>query len=351
MSGHDHHNHGTHAHEAHDHGGHAHGPGGHHHAPASFGRAFAIGTALNAAFVAAQVFYGLAAHSVALLADAVHNLGDVLGLLIAWGAATLARRAPTLARTYGWGRSTILASLTNAVVLLFGCGAIAVEAVRRFGDPSPVGGSTVMWVAALGIVINGVTALMFMRGRKGDLNVKGAFLHMASDAVLSAGVVVSGLLITLTGWHWLDPATSLAIVAVITIGTWSLLRDSVMVEPVGMRRRHCQPRLVGDRLNRTVPSSDVGGNCTPLPCPVRTGLIVLDRVHRGDDQARQCWRGSPVLEPRHHVIRGLQRALRRRVRHYRSPIVRRAAISRTASVPSASCSSRPQRFTLRNTGP
>jgi len=220
MSDHDH------GHAGHEHGGHSHGHGGHQHAPASFGRAFAIGTALNAAFVAAQVFYGLAAHSVALLADAVHNLGDVLGLLIAWGAATLARRAPTLARTYGWGRSTILASLTNAVVLLLGCGGIAFEAIRRFGDPAPVGGATVMWVAALGIIINGATALLFMRGRKGDLNVKGAFLHMASDAVVSAGVVVSGLLITLTGWHWLDPATSLAIVAVITVGTWGLLRDS-----------------------------------------------------------------------------------------------------------------------------
>ena len=234
MSGH-HHDHAGHDHTGHDHAqhhggdshaGHSHGSGGHHHAPASFGRAFAIGTALNAAFVAAQIFYGLAAHSVALLADAVHNLGDVLGLLIAWGAATLARRAPTLARTYGWGRGTILASLTNAVILLLGCGAIAVEAIQRFGDPAPVGGATVMWVAALGILINGGTALLFMRGSKGDLNVRGAFLHMASDAVVSAGVVVSGLVISLTGWLWLDPATSLAIVAVITIGTWGLLRDS-----------------------------------------------------------------------------------------------------------------------------
>ena len=229
MSGHDHtpdgHAGHAHAHAGHDHG-HQHGIGGHDHAPASFGRALAIGTGLNAAFVAAQVFYGLAAHSVALLADAVHNLGDVIGLLIAWGAATLARRAPTLARTYGWGRSTILASLTNAVVLLLGCGAIAIEAVQRFGDTSPVEGSTVLSVAALGIIINGGTALLFMRGRKQDLNLKGAFLHMASDAVVSAGVVASGLIITLTGWRWLDPATSLAIVAVLTAGTWSLLRDS-----------------------------------------------------------------------------------------------------------------------------
>ena len=211
----------------HDHHGHPHHAGGHSHAPASFGTAFAVGTALNAALVAAQVFYGLLAHSVALLADAMHNFGDVLGLLIAWGAASLAKRRPTQSRTYGWGRSTILAALTNAVVLLFGCGAIAVESARRFNDPAPVSGATVMWVAALGIVINGVTALLFARGRKDDLNVKGAFLHLTADAGVSAGVVVAGLLITFTGWHWLDPVTSLLIVLVIVVGTWDLLRDSV----------------------------------------------------------------------------------------------------------------------------
>jgi cobalt-zinc-cadmium efflux system protein len=209
---------------AHDHG---HDHHHHHHAPASFGRAFAIGTALNGGFVAAQVFYGLTAHSVALLADAVHNLGDVLGLLVAWGAAGLALRHPTTSRTYGWGRSTILASLSNAVVLLLGCGAIAVEAVQRFADPQPVGGEVVMWVAAVGIVINGATALLFLRGRKNDLNVRGAFLHMAGDAAVSAGVVLAGLLITLTGWHWLDPLSSLAIVAVIMVTTWGLLLESV----------------------------------------------------------------------------------------------------------------------------
>jgi cobalt-zinc-cadmium efflux system protein len=221
--GHEHHDH---DHHGHDHHGHAHG-GGHSHAPASFGMAFAIGTALNAAFVAAQVFYGLLAHSVALLADAIHNFGDVLGLLIAWGATLLLKRLPTQERTYGWGRSTILASLANAIVLLIGCGAIALEAIQRFNDPTPVGGPTVMWVAALGIIINGATALLFMRGRKGDLNVRGAFLHMAADAAVSAGVVVAGLLIALTGWAWLDPFTSLAIVVVIVAGTWGLLRDSV----------------------------------------------------------------------------------------------------------------------------
>jgi cobalt-zinc-cadmium efflux system protein len=176
--------------------------------------------------VAAQVFYGIAAHSVALLADAVHNLGDVLGLVIAWGTMQLAQRQPTQTRTYGWGRSTILASLGNAVVLLLGCGAIAVEAMHRFGHPKPVASGIVMWVAAIGILINGGTALMFMRGRKDDLNIKGAFMHMASDAVVSAGVVVAALAIGFTGWMWLDPLTSLVIAMVITIGTWGLLRDS-----------------------------------------------------------------------------------------------------------------------------
>ena len=217
---HDHHEHG------HEHGhanGHAHG---HHHAPASFGAAFAVGTALNVAFVAAQIFYGILAHSMALLADAVHNFGDVLGLLAAWGAASLATRGPTSARTYGWGRTTILASLANAVLMLVSCGAIALEAIRRFGEPAPVAGATVMWVAALGIAVNGATALMFMRGRHDDLNVRGAFLHMAADAAVSAGVVVTGLLITLTGRNWLDPVSSLAIVAVIVAGTWGLLRAS-----------------------------------------------------------------------------------------------------------------------------
>ena len=201
---------------------------GHHHdhSPTSFGRAFAIGAAVNAGFVVLQVVYGLAAHSVALLADAAHNAGDVLGLLVAWGAAVMTTRAPTARRTYGWGRSSILAALGNAVVLLLTCGAIAFEAVQRFGQPAPVNGGTVMWVAAAGIVVNGGTALLFMRGREGDLNVRGAFLHLAGDAAVSLGVVLSGVLILLTGWHWVDPVTSLLIVALIAWSTWGLLRQS-----------------------------------------------------------------------------------------------------------------------------
>jgi cobalt-zinc-cadmium efflux system protein len=208
-------------------GDHDHGAHGHSHAPASFGRAFAIGTALNLGFVAIEAAYGIVAGSMALLADAGHNLSDVLGLVIAWGAATLARRAPTSRYTYGLRSSSILAAFLNALLLLVAIAIIAVEAIGRFGDPAPVAGNTVMIVAAAGIVVNGVTAWLFASGRKGDLNIRGAFLHMAADAAVSAGVVAAGFVITRTGWSWIDPVTSLVIVAVIAIGTWGLLRDSV----------------------------------------------------------------------------------------------------------------------------
>lgn len=208
----------------HDHG---HGGHGHGHAPASFGRAFAIGTALNMGFVIVEAVYGIIAGSMALLADAGHNLSDVLGLLIAWGAATLARRTPTARHTYGLRSSSILAAFLNALLLLVAIALIAFEAIRRFSEPAPVAGGTVMVVAAIGILVNGVTAWLFMAGRKGDLNIRGAFLHMAADAAVSAGVVVAGFIITRTGWTWIDPVTSLVIVAMIAIGTWGLLRDSV----------------------------------------------------------------------------------------------------------------------------
>ena len=216
----------------HDHGhaegdDHGHGGHGHSHAPKSFGRAFAIGTALNMGFVLVEAGYGIAAGSMALLADAGHNLSDVLGLLIAWGAATLGRRSPTGKYTYGFRSSSILAAFLNALLLLVAIVVIAVEAIRRFSEPEPVAGGTVMIVAAIGIVVNGVTALLFMSGRKGDLNIRGAFLHMAADAAVSAGVVVAGFVILKTGLTWIDPVTSLVIVAVIAIGTWGLLRDSV----------------------------------------------------------------------------------------------------------------------------
>ena len=219
--GHDH-PHG-HAHD-HGHGGHSHG---HHAPPSTFDAAFAWGAGLNAAFVLAQVAAGLFAHSTALLADAVHNLGDVLGLVLAWVAAVLARRSPSPGRTYGWGRSTVLASLANAAVVLLGCGAILLEAGEKLFHPAPVDGLLVVVVAAVGILVNGGTALLFARGRHGDMNIRGAFVHMVGDAAVSAGVVVAALLIMLTGLAWIDPLASLVIVVVVVAGTWRLGRDSV----------------------------------------------------------------------------------------------------------------------------
>jgi cobalt-zinc-cadmium efflux system protein len=199
----------------------------HQHAHHGHDRAFAIGTALNLGFVVAEIVFGVLANSMALLADAAHNFGDVLGLLLGWGAAWLARRPPTRRRTYGWGRSSILAALLNATILLIGVGAIGVEAVRRLQSPMPVKESTVILVAAAGIVVNGATALLFLRGRSHDINLRAQFVHMAADAAVSAGVVLAGLLILLTGWLWLDPLTSLAIGVIIVVTTWGLLRESI----------------------------------------------------------------------------------------------------------------------------
>ncbi|MGN6755820.1 MAG: cation diffusion facilitator family transporter [Thermomicrobiales bacterium] len=206
---------------------HGHQHHGHSHGPASYGRAFAIGMALNIGFVIIEAVYGKLAGSLALVADAGHNLSDVLGLGLAWGAAVLAQRRPTVRRTYGLRRTSILAALANAIILLVAVGGIAWEAIRRLQTPDHVGGVTVIWVAAIGIVVNIGTALLFLRGRHTDLNIRGAFLHMAADAAVSLGVVLAGIAIVLTGQGWIDPAVSLAIVVVILAGTWGLLRDSV----------------------------------------------------------------------------------------------------------------------------
>lgn len=211
-------------HHAHSHD---HGHGHHHHAPANYGRAFAVGVALNVAFVAAELVAGWRSGSLALVADAGHNAGDVLGLLIAWGAVVLSARRPSARYTYGLRRSSILASLANAVLLLVTVGAILMEAVRRLSDPGPVEGGVVTLVAAVGILVNGATAWLFASGRKGDLNLRGAFQHMLADAVVSLGVVVAGGLIALTGLAWIDPVVSLVVALVILAGTWGLLRDSV----------------------------------------------------------------------------------------------------------------------------
>lgn len=225
----------AHAHE-HSHGhphshGHGHGHAhGHHHAPANFNRAFAIGIALNVAFVAIEAFYGWRVNSLALLADAGHNLSDVAGLLLAWGGALAVKLRPNARHTYGWKRATILAAFANAVLLLLAMGGLAWEAVGRLMSPdAAVQGQaiTIMAVAGVGIVINTATALLFMRGGENDLNIRGAFLHMAADALVSLGVVVAGALTLWRGWSWLDPVVSLAIAAVIVWGTWGLFRQSL----------------------------------------------------------------------------------------------------------------------------
>jgi cobalt-zinc-cadmium efflux system protein len=208
--------------------GHRHDNGhGHSHAPARFDRAFGAGILLNLGFVAVEAGYGLAANSLALLADAGHNLSDVLSLVLAWAAAWAARRRPSRNFTYGFRRTTILASLVNAVLLLVAVGMIVSEAIGRFDDPQPTSSGTIMAVAGIGIVVNAVTAWFFFSGRKDDINIRGAYLHMAADAAVSAAVVAAGFAMSRTGLRWIDPAMSLAVAAVITAGTWGLLRESV----------------------------------------------------------------------------------------------------------------------------
>jgi len=263
----------------HDHHGHDHDPP----APMRFGPAFAVGAALNIGLVAAQVVFGIAANSMALLADAAHNAGDVLALLLAWGAVVLGRRQPTARRTYGWGRSTIIAALANAVVLLIGVGAIALEAAERLLSPSPVAGATVIWVAGAGIVVNGLTAALFVRGHE-DLNIRATFQHMAGDAAISAGVVLAAVAIVLTGRLWIDPLVSLAIAALITVTTWGVLRDAV--------------NLAMDGVPSSIAQHDVEAWLSALPGVVEVhdlhiwGLSTTDaaltahlvREERADDQ-------------------------------------------------------------------
>jgi cobalt-zinc-cadmium efflux system protein len=211
----------AHNHHGHDHGHH------HHHAPPAGGldRRYLIGIVLNLGFVEAEAAAGFLAHSTALLADASHNLSDVLGLALAAGAAWLAKRPATEARTYGFGKATILAALGNGLMLVFACGALALEAARRFADPAPIETGMVMAVAAVGVLVNGATAMLFFR-HGDDMNARGAFLHMAADAAVSAGVIVAALVIGATGWLWIDPTASLVIIVIILAGTWGLLKDA-----------------------------------------------------------------------------------------------------------------------------
>ncbi len=231
------HDHGHAHHQGHGHAGHGHGHGhGHHHAPASFDRAFAIGIALNIAYVLAEGGAGWWTGSVALLADAGHNLSDVLGLAVAWGGASLARKPATKRFTYGLKGSTILAALLNALFLLVALGAIVLEAAQRIGDPPVLAGLTVSAVAGVGILVNALTAWLFARGRHGDVNIRGAFLHMLSDALVSAGVVIAGIVIWATGIGWIDPVVSLVIAALIFWQTWGLLRETVELSLAGVPR-------------------------------------------------------------------------------------------------------------------
>jgi cobalt-zinc-cadmium efflux system protein len=217
------------------------------HTPIAFGSAFALGVTLNFLFVFLEVVFGVLAHSLALIADAGHNMSDVFGLLLAWAAGALSQRAPTERRTYGLRSSSILAALFNGILLLLAVGAIAWEAIRRFGVPTEVASTTVIWIATIGIFINGATALMFRPGRQRDLNVRGAFMHMCADAGVSLGVVIAGFAIMATGWQWIDPVVSLVIAAVIVWGTWGLLRDSLNLAlhavPAGIEMREVRKYL------------------------------------------------------------------------------------------------------------
>lgn len=239
------HHHAGHHHHGHGHG-HHHGHG-HSHAPADFGRAFAIGIALNLGFVVIEAAYGFWANSMALLADAGHNLSDVLGLVLAWGATGLAKRPPSRRFSYGLRGATILAALANAVILLFAVAFIVYHAVMRLIIPDLVEGETVIIVAAIGIVINGITAWMFARGRQRDLNVRGAYLHMVADALVSAGVVIAGVLIATTGWLWVDPVASLVVAALIFLATVDLARESASMALAGVPRS-IDPDLVEGHL-------------------------------------------------------------------------------------------------------
>ena len=216
------------------------GAGHHHHhdhgppAKGSHGTAFAVAVALNLAFVVAEVAAGLTSGSMALLADAGHNFGDVLSLLLAWGASVLASRPPSARFTYGLKSSSILAALANAALLWVALGAILIETIRRFADPAPVTGLTMTLVAGVGILINGLSAILFAKGRKNDLNLRAGFQHLLAAAAVSAGVVIAGLLIMATGLQWIDPVTSLVITVVIALGSWGLLRDSVKLGLLGV---------------------------------------------------------------------------------------------------------------------
>ncbi|HML11378.1 MAG TPA: cation diffusion facilitator family transporter [Stellaceae bacterium] len=286
---------------AHDHHAHAHGhEHHHHHAAGDFGRAFAIGIALNLIYVAAEAGYGLAAGSLALLADAGHNLGDVLGLGLSWGATVLGRRRPSGRFTYGLGSSSILAALGNALILLVVTGGIAWEAIRRLGHPVTVTGGTVAVVAAVGIAVNGLTALLFAKGRGSDLNLRSAFLHMAADALIALGVVIAGIAIALTGWLWLDPAVGLIVSVTVVFGTWDLVKQALNLAldavPKGVDAAAVRARLLAVPGVTAIHDLHIWGMSTTETA--LTCHLVMPQGHPGDAALAQI---AHELDERFHI--------------------------------------------------
>ncbi|OBX18919.1 cobalt transporter [Erythrobacter sp. QSSC1-22B] len=293
-AGHPHSHHGGHSHAGHGHGH------GHSHAPADFGNAFLIGIILNTAFVAIEATYGWLSGSMALIADAGHNLSDVLALMLAWAASVAAKRPPTGRFTYGYKSSTILAALANASLLLIAVGAILYETINRMAEPAPVEGMTMVVVAGIGIAINAGTALLFLRGRADDLNIRGAFLHMVADALVSLGVVIAGLAILWSGAVWIDPAVSLLIVVVIAWGTWGLLKDSVKMSlhavPPGISESAVRDYLAGLPGVETVHDLHIWPMSTTETA--LTAHLVMPGGHPGDDFLRDI---AAELEHRHRI--------------------------------------------------
>ena len=322
------HDHDHHGHDhGHDHAGHSHAEHGHAHGPVDTGDwRYLVGLIVNLAFVACEFGAGLFSGSTALLADAGHNLSDVLGLAMAGGAAVLARRAAGKQLTYGFGKATILAALANALLLIFACGAIAFEAFHRLTDPAPVHSGVIMIVAGIGFVINLSTALLFMRDQHNDLNARGAYLHMLSDAAVSVGVVISGGIIMVTGWSILDPLVSIVIVAVILIGTWGLLKDSVglamdaapgSVDVSKVRDALCA--LPGVRAVHDLHVWNLSTTSTALTAPPRPRPPGFPRpADRGADprqvQVRHRPHDAPARNRRHAGLSRLLASLSRRER-------------------------------------
>lgn len=269
----------SHAHHSHSHDGHG------HHGPANYNRAFIIGLLLNGGFVLAELVFGLLANSVALIADAGHNLSDILGLLLAWIASLLARRQPSTRYTYGWRKSSILAAFLNAIFLLVVTGGIAWESIYRLMDPGEVNGAIVIGVAAIGIAINTGTALMFLSGRKGDMNIRAAFQHMAADAIVSLGVVIAGIAILFTHWLWLDPAFSLIISVLIIFSTWGLLKDSFHLAMDGVPSNideHAVRAYLADRPGVTQVHDLHIWNMSTVETAL-TAHLIIPAGHPGDD--------------------------------------------------------------------